>query len=165
MEESASMDWARVVRGTNSTAKAVSFLVIIGSSAAGSSKGFRNPMMTTPAFNALKSPGSGRFTQARISAPASRLARSAIFAPAALNSASRKPARIPAPASMLTSTPVATSFLTDSGTNATRASPGCCSSGTAILIYLNPLSMQNSVSYTETTLRTIVLDECSLTKL
>src|SRR6476646_1647929 len=35
---------------------------------------------------------------------------------------------------MPTSAPAATSFFTDSGVNATRASPCCCSLGTAILI-------------------------------
>src|SRR5579864_2033480 len=47
---------------------------------------------------------------------------------------------MPAPFSTPTSAPAATSFLTDSGANATRASPCCCSLGTAILICPFPLS-------------------------
>src|SRR5260370_34930771 len=134
MEESASIDWARVMRGINSTANAVSCCATTGSKAAGSSRGLRKPTITAPAFSLLKSSGSGRFTQARTSAPASSDRRSVTLAPAALYSSSRKPAFLPAPASTATSTPLAASFLTDSGTNATRASPGCCSTGTAIRI-------------------------------
>src|SRR5882724_3721562 len=58
---------------------------------------------------------------------------------------------------MPTSAPVATSFLTDSGVNATRASPCCCSRGTAILICPFPLSAQNSVCYTENGQETLLL--------
>src|SRR5262245_25483268 len=139
MEESASIDCARVVRGISSTAKAVSCRDITGSSAAGSSKGLRKPMTTVPAFSFSKSEGSGRLTQASTSAPESRDTRSVNAAPAALYSSSRKPALSPAPASITTSTPPATSFLTDSGVKATRASPGCRSTGTAILIGQYPL--------------------------
>src|SRR6185312_4350960 len=149
MEERASIDCARVVRGTNSTAKAESFLAMIGSRALGSSRGLRNPMITQLPLSLAISSGSGRFTQARTSASGSRSERPIALAPAVSYSASGNPACTPAPVSIPISTPVATSFLTDSGVNATLASPGCVSRGTAILIGPYPLYAQRLVMITE----------------
>src|SRR5581483_5104682 len=135
IEESASIACARVLRGINSTANVVSFSPMAGSSAVGSSSGRRNPSTTDPGRIAAMYEGLGRCTHTSTSAAGSNCVRSVVtFAPAASYSRSLIPAASPAAASIHTSFLAAASFFTDSGTRATRASPGRVSRKTATRI-------------------------------
>ena len=130
IEERASMACARVERGTSSIANAVTPASRNGRRLSGSSSGRRKPITAAPFRSRATSTGSGRFTQARRSHSARSAARfSFTAAPAAVKSASGKPASRPAPASTTTECPDATSFLTVSGARATRRSSGRISFG------------------------------------
>src|ERR1700733_13502055 len=89
-------------------------------------------MTSAPFFSRGSSLAGGRRTRRTMSALFS--ASDVTAAPAAVYSASGTPAFTPAPGITATSAPSATSFLTVSGTAATRGSPASVSAATAIFM-------------------------------
>src|SRR4051812_1710997 len=135
------MTWARVMRGISSMAKAETPALASACSASVWPYGSMMAMAMAPRRREPISPGPGRRTVSTTSASrAASWGPCAIVAPAASNSRSGTPARVPAPAWTTTSAPSALYFLTVSGVAATRLSTGSVSDKTAIRMKLPRLS-------------------------
>ncbi len=127
------MGWARVIRGIDSSAKPVTPRRASRSMPSGSVSGWRKAIRIEPSGSRSTSSAEGFCTFTTPSASAKSSPSPTICAPASRYSASEKAAASPAPCSTATSNPPAASFLTISGTSATRRSPGAISFGTATL--------------------------------
>ena len=126
------MPWARLMRGSRSKLKTVAPLAARARTASSDCPTLKKLRTATPCGRVATSSALGAFTRTINPAPASVLAASgATVAPASAKAASLKAASWPAPDWMHTSQPAPTSFLTTSGTRATRRSPGRVSVGTA----------------------------------
>ena len=124
MEESASIDWARLMRGTNSMLKRVTWRAMAVASAEGASSGRRKPMTAAPDLSRAWSDALGALTTGIRSASPRMDGRSPVtVAPAAEYASSDAPAALPAPDSTTTVMPWARSDLRFSGNRATRVSP------------------------------------------
>ena len=73
IDESASIDWARVMRGTSSMENSVTPRSTATASAAGSSSGRRKPIITLPLFSFSWSAAGRALTTGTTSAEASKL--------------------------------------------------------------------------------------------
>src|SRR5688572_26208031 len=127
------MAWARVVRGIDSIANAMTPRAASLSIPSGSLSGARNPIRTVPGSSSATSSAVGRPTRTTAPAPAIASACETSSAPAAAYSASANPAARPASRSTAKLKPDEASFATASGTSATRRSPAPVSFGTATL--------------------------------
>ena len=116
-DESASIDCARVMRGIDSIANAVTPREPRRSMPSWSVSGWRKPISTWPSRSLPTSSSLGLRTLATRSAAHG----SPIAAPASVNASSVNEAAVPAPCSTTTSIP--SSFATRSGTSATLRSP------------------------------------------
>ena len=136
-DESASIDCARVIRGTASIANATTPWACRRAMPSGSVSGSRKPISTMPGRSAATSSAPGLPTRTTASAPVRRLARSTRTMPASSYCPSGYPASTPAPRSTAMSNPDPASLAAASGINATRFSPGADSRGTHTRICTN----------------------------
>src|SRR3569832_603543 len=128
--DSASMRWARVMRGTASMASTVALRAARRSISGLFCAGQKNPTSTAPGFTMSASAGvGGRTFRIRSDAAYSDRAPGTMRAPAWMNTSSGKPDSTPAPASTSTSKPSLRRHCTVSGEAATRRSKGAVSFG------------------------------------
>src|SRR4051812_46387968 len=132
-EDSASIDWAREMRGIASIAKAVAPVAAIALAGPFAPSGLRKPISTDCLPSLEISPSRGGATLATTSAFQASSAETS-FTPAASSVPSGMAADSPAPFSTSTSCPAALSLRATSGTMATRRSPSAVSLGIPILI-------------------------------
>src|SRR5438094_8336412 len=126
------MLWARLIRGSISSPKAVTLRRASALTVLAWVAGCRKLIRTELSGSSLTSASVGAWTSRTTSAPLkSSPASAAIFAPASSYARSEKVALAPAPAWTQTSSPAWTSLPAVSGTRATRRSPGSVSLGTA----------------------------------
>src|SRR5947209_5378184 len=125
--ESASMAWAREMRGMASMASAVAPAEASARVVSGAPSGLRKPMRTVPEPSREISSLLGAAT---LATTAPLQTSSLIVAPASSKSASGRRAAAPAPGWTTTSWPLATRRLATSGTSATRRSRSAVSVGT-----------------------------------
>ena len=133
------------MRGSSSRANAVTPASASVLASMGAPSGFSSPTRTWPERSCASSlsPASGARTMTSTSAESSTSDRcAAIRAPDASYSASEKPDRTPAPASMTTSAPSATRDATTAGTRATRRSSLADSAPTPTIIYVATMRQQ-----------------------
>src|ERR1022692_557867 len=129
-EESASIDWAREMRGIDSIAKAVALAAASALVVRGLVSGARKPIRTEPAPSRPISASVGGEILTTTSDCHTSAASAVIRAPACAKTASGSSASAPAPFSTRTSTPLACDLATTSGTSATLCSPSAISFGT-----------------------------------
>src|ERR1700739_1978859 len=128
MEDRASIDWARLMRGTSSMLKRVTCRAMAGASAEGAASGRKKPMTAAPDLSRAWSDALGAMTTGITSALPRMEGRSPVtVAPALAYASSDAPAAFPAPDSTTTVMPWATSDFRLSGSKATRVSPGAVS--------------------------------------
>src|SRR6476619_3226384 len=130
--ESASIDCARLIRGTDSIAKLVAPVCAIALIVSPAVSGARKPISTPLACSRSTSSALGGATLTTTSDSYTAPASSTIRASACSYCSSGIRAPAPAPRSTTTSRPSALSLPTTSGTNATRRSPSADSLGTPI---------------------------------
>ena len=133
-EESASIDWAREIRGIASIANAVALASASALVVAGLVSGARKPTRIEPVPSERTCSGSGGAIVTTTSALQTSPASAVTFAPASAKASSSSSASTPAPLCTSTSRPLALSLPTTSGTSATRCSPAAVSFGTPIRI-------------------------------
>ena len=129
-DESASIGCARVIRGTDSSANAVTPRAASASTPAWSESGSRKAISSWPERSRSRSSADGLRTLTTPSASHG----SPSVAPASVYASSGNDAASPAPCSTTSSNPAAASFPTVSGTSATRRSPSVVSRGMPTLI-------------------------------
>src|SRR5262245_62171772 len=132
------MAWARVIRGTSSSANAVTPRFARAAMPSGFARGSRRPTSNCPfrrrSKSAAASPATAR-TRSTTSALANTSSASAARpAPFSTYAESGKPASSPAPRSSSTSRPIFLSCVTLPGTSATRRSPFSDSFGTPAIM-------------------------------
>src|SRR2546430_13251250 len=132
-DERASILCARLIRGTRSRLKALTFCFASALTASALAAGCRKLISTAPALRRPTSSGVGGCTLSTASLPRA-VAASVTLAPTSMYAASLKKAEVPAPASIETCRPALTSPRAASGTSATRRSPARLSFGTPIFI-------------------------------
>ena len=124
-DERASMDCARLIRGSRSSLYTVAPRAARACTVSAAATGWRKLISETPSGNAPTSSSVGGCTRATTAAPErAAAASSTTVAPAWRKASSENRARSPAPDSTTTSTPVLASLVATSGTIATRSSPG-----------------------------------------
>ena len=150
-----SMDCARVVRGTSSSANSVAPVPATAFTSSGRANGATEPTTTWPARRRDRSPlaGSASITFTCTSTSAAKTSsRLPVRAPRSVNAASGYPARSPAPDSITTSKPALVSWGSAVGESATRVSPARFSRGTPTTmrgVSVVAISLFRSVPYPE----------------
>src|SRR2546423_8123329 len=132
-EDRASILCARLIRGTRSRLKALTFCFASALTASALVAGCRKLINTAPVLRRPTSSGVGGCTLSTASLPRA-VAASVTLAPTSMYAASLKKAEVPAPASIETCRPALTSPRAASGTSATRPSPARLSFGTPTFI-------------------------------
>src|SRR5712691_10327210 len=135
-EESASIGWARVMRGIDSIAKATTPREASRSIPSRSVSGWRKAIRTCPS---CKRPASGSLGFCILTTASAPQAPSPTCAPASTKAESSYVAASPAPGSTRISKPLCTRRSTTSGTRATLRSPGAVSLGTPTFIRSNSM--------------------------
>ncbi len=138
IEESTSIDCARLIRGSWSRLNEVTFRPTIFFTPSGSARGKRNPINTAPSriSSASWRPPTSRgiwILSTRSAPPHSAAESPTTSAPAFVYRSSGYPAATPARCSTRTVMPLPTSRFAMSGTSATRCSPSNVSLGMAII--------------------------------
>ena len=135
-DDSTSTAWARVLRGTRSSASIVALVAATSTATSGRQTGSNSPTTT---WSAPRWPSASRSVGplTDTTTPPSPMAAAgsgAMEAPAARYASSGMPAAAPAPVSTTTECPSTTSAPVASGVTATRRSPALRSHSTAILM-------------------------------
>src|SRR5450756_1566753 len=141
-EVSASMAWARLMRGSSSSAKLVTLRSRSALMASNALYGCRRPTTTEPSRNSSASAGEGGSTLSTTSAAKASAGVSTTVA--AVYSSSRMRLSWPARRSINTSAPRALYLSATAGTSATRVSPVAVSLGTPMRTAIAPPSSERA---------------------
>src|SRR5450830_228662 len=141
-EVSASMAWARLMRGSSSSAKLVTLRSRSALMASNALYGCRRPTTTEPSRNSSASAGEGGSTLSTTSAAKASAGVSTTVA--AVYSSSRMRLSWPARRSISTSAPRPLYFSATAGTSATRVSPVAVSLGTPMRTAIAPPSSERA---------------------